>query len=154
MYIAILLVDISISFTQLPRNASFLIVKHNCVREKLSDVVFLLTQLQQITVQEHMFGDFTLAPLIFGSCTSPTDTFPFNYQFPSMSIHIPLNCSPVCEEDNFQQFQHQVNIFDNPLWIRCSRFWFPHTLKSSSNLIWCRETETQNPLLLVGYLPI
>ena len=27
-------------FTPLPRNASFLIVKHSCVREELSDVVF------------------------------------------------------------------------------------------------------------------
>ena len=54
-------------FTLLPRNASFKTVKNSCVREEVSDVVFFLqTQLQYITVQEHLFGDFALAPLNFG----------------------------------------------------------------------------------------
>ena len=67
-------------FTPLPLNVSFLIVKHTCVREELSDVIFFLqTQLQQITVQEHHFGDFELAHLTFGSYTSPTETTPFTY---------------------------------------------------------------------------
>ena len=69
-------------FTLLPRNTSFLIVKNCCVREELSDVVFFLqTQLQQINVQEHLFGEFALAPLTFGPCTSTNDNF---------SLHLPL----------------------------------------------------------------
>ena len=73
----------------LVRIASFLIVKHSCVREELIDLPFFLqTQLQQITVKEHLFGEFALAPLNFGPCTSPTDTFPFTYQFSSVSIPI------------------------------------------------------------------
>ena len=76
-------------FTLLPFKASFLIVKNSCVREELSDVVFFLqTQLQQITVQEHIFGAFALALLTFGLCTSPTDAFPFTYKFLSVSIPI------------------------------------------------------------------
>ena len=68
-------------------NASILILKNSCDREELSDISFFpQTQLQQITVQEHIFGEFTLAPLTFGPCTSPTDTFPFTYQFLSVSI--------------------------------------------------------------------
>ena len=63
-------------------NASFLIVKNSCVKEELIDLPFdLQTQLQQITVQEHMFREFALVPLTFGLCTSPTDTFPFTYHF-------------------------------------------------------------------------
>ena len=83
-------------FTPLPRNASFLIVKHSCVREELSDVVFFLqTQLKQTTVQEHIFVVFALVPHTLGLCTSPTDTFSFTHHFPSVSIPIskPLNCS-------------------------------------------------------------
>ena len=39
----------------LVRSASFLIVKNSCVREELIDLTFFLqTQLQQITVQEHL----------------------------------------------------------------------------------------------------
>ena len=41
------------------RIASFLIVKHSCVREEFIDLLlFLQTQLQQITVKEHLFGEF------------------------------------------------------------------------------------------------
>ena len=92
----------------LVHNASFLIVKNSCVREELIDITFFLqTQLQQITVQEHLFGAFAHAPPTFGPCTSPTDTFPFTYHFPSMSIPICryLNCSPICVVDNFQRLQ-------------------------------------------------
>ena len=49
-------------FISLVRNACFLIVKNSGVREELTDVVFFLkTQLQQITAQEHIFGEFALA---------------------------------------------------------------------------------------------
>ena len=33
-------------------------------------------------------------------------------------------------------------------------FRFPYTLESSGDFIWCRDTETHIPLLLVGSLPI
>ena len=125
-------------FTPLPRNTSFLIVKHSCVREELSDVVFFLqAQLQQITVQEHLFGEFALAPINFGSRSSPTDTFTFTHPFTSVSIPIskPLNCSPICAVENFQCFQRHINILDNPCWRRCSRFLFPYTLESSGDLL-------------------
>ena len=129
----------------------------SCVREELSDVVFFLqTQLQQITVQEPLFVEFAFAPLTFGSCTSPTDTFPFAYHFPPVSIPIskPLNRSPICAEDDLQRFQRQINIFINYCWRRCSHFRFPYTLQSSGNFLWCRETEKHNHLLLVGSLTI
>ena len=48
-------------FMSLVRIASFLIVKNSFVREELIDLPFFLqTQLQQITVQEHIFGAFTV----------------------------------------------------------------------------------------------
>ena len=53
----------------------------------LSDVVFFLqTQLQQITMQEIIFGELALVSLTFGSYTSPIDTFSFTYHFLYMSI--------------------------------------------------------------------
>ena len=117
---------------------------------------FLQTQLQQITVQEHIFGEFALAPLTFGTGTSPTENFLFTYHFPSVSIPISqfLNCSPICAVDNFQRFQYQIDILDNPLRRRCSHFRFPYTLQSSGNLFWCRETEAHIPILLVCSLPL
>ena len=118
-------------FTLLTQNASFLMVKKSCVREELSDVVFFLqTKLQNIDAQENMFGEFALAPLTFGPFTSTTDTPPFTYQFPSVSIPIshPLNCSPICALDHLQRFQRQINILDNHPQIRCSHFRFPYTL--------------------------
>ena len=76
-------------------HTSFLIVKHSCVREELSDVVFFLqTQIQQITVQEHIFCEFTLAHLTFDACKSPTETFPFNYHS--------FNGRTMCALDDFQ----------------------------------------------------
>ena len=71
------------------RIAGFLIGKHSCVRdERISLPFFLQTQLQQITVQEHLFGEFTLAPLTIDLCTSPTETFPFTYHFSYVPIPI------------------------------------------------------------------
>ena len=62
----------------LVHNVSFLIVKNSCVREEPINLPFFIQKkLQHITVQEHIFGEFALAPLTFGLCTSPTDTFPF-----------------------------------------------------------------------------
>ena len=128
-------------FISLVRNVSFLIVKNSCVRKELTDVVFFLqTQLQHITVQEHLVGEFALAPLTFGPCTSPTDTFPFIYHFSSVSIPISqsLNCSPILAVYNFQRFKRQINILDNPCLRRGSHFQFPYTLQSSGNFLWCR----------------
>ena len=69
--------------------AIFLIVKNIGVREELSDLTFFhMTQLQKITVKEHLFGEFALTTLTFGPCTSPTDTFPFTYLFLSVPISI------------------------------------------------------------------
>ena len=116
--------------------------------------VFLQKPLQQITVQEHIFGEFTISPLTFGPCTSPTDTFSFTYHFPSVSIPIryPLRWSPICAVENLQRFQRHINIFDNPLWRRCSHFRFSYTLESSVYFLWCRETEAHIALLLFGSL--
>ena len=114
--------------------------KNSCVREELIDLPFFLqTQLQNITVQEHIFSEFALAPLTFGPCTSPTDTFPFTYNFPSVPIPIcqSLNCSPICTVENFQRLQRQIKILDNLCQRRGSNFWFPYTLQSSGNLFWC-----------------
>ena len=73
-------------FTPLPCNASFLIV-NQLFRGR--------TQwCQQITVQEHLFGEFALVHLTFGSCTSPTDTFPFTYH--------PFDSPGMCTVDNLQ----------------------------------------------------
>ena len=127
-------------FMSLVRNTIFLIVKKSCVKEELIDLLFFLqTKLQQITVQEHIFGEFALVPLTFGPCTSPTDTFPFTYHFSSVSIPIcqSLNCSPICAVDNYQRFQRQINILDNPRQRRGSHFRFPYTLHSSGNFPWC-----------------
>ena len=127
-------------FISLVRNASFLIVKKSCVREELTDVVFFLqTQLQQITVQEHIFDEFALAPLTFGPFTPPTDIFHFTYHFPSVTIPISqsLNCSPICVVDNFQRFQRQIDILNNPRRRRGSQFRSPYMLQSSGDFPWC-----------------
>ena len=139
------------------RIASFLIVKHSCVREELIDLPsFLQTQLQKITVKEHLFGKFALAPLTFGPCSSPTDTFPFTYHFPYVSISIcqSINCIPICAVDNLKQLQRQIDILDNPRQRMGSHFRLPYTLQSSGDFLWCRETEAHIPLLLVSSLPV
>ena len=118
--------------------------------------VFFQTQLQQITVQEHLFVKFAFALLTFGPCTYPTDTFPFTYHFPSVSITIikPLNSSLICAVENFQRFQRQIIILDNPRWRRCSYFRFLYTLHSSGDFHWFRETEAHITLFIVRYLPV
>ena len=134
-------------FNPLPCNAIFLIVKHSCVREELSDVVFSLqTQLQQITVQEHLVGEFALVHFSFCLCTSPNWHFPLRLP--------PLQRPGICAVDNFQLFQLQINILDNPRRRRGSHFWFPYTLQSSGDFLCCRETEAHIPLLLVYSLPV
>ena len=50
---------------------------------------------QKITVLEHLVGEFALVHLNFGSCTSPTDTFPFTYH--------PFNGPGMCAVDNLQR---------------------------------------------------
>ena len=53
-------------FTPLVRNTIF---KHkkSCVKEELSDLQFFLPEkMQQTTVEECIFGEFTLAHLTFG----------------------------------------------------------------------------------------
>ena len=85
-------------FFPLVRIASFFNIKNSCVREEITDLPsFHKTQLQQITVEEYLFGEFALATLTFGPCTSTSDTFPFTYHFPPVSISIsePFNCSPI-----------------------------------------------------------
>ena len=69
-------------------------------------------------------GDFALATLTFGPCTSTYETFPFTYHFPSVPISIsyPFNCSPIFMVDNFQRFQRQIDILDNPRQTRGSHF--------------------------------
>ena len=125
----------------LVRNASFLIIKNSYVRKELIDLPFFLqTQLQQITVQEHIFGEFALAPLTFGPCTSPTDTFPFTDHCSSVSIPISqyLNCSPIFQVENFQRLQRQIDILYNSRRRRGSHFRFLYTLQSSGYFLWCR----------------
>ena len=105
-------------FMLLVSNASFQ-KKNSCVREESSDLPFFLqTQLQKITVEEHIFGEFALSTLTFGLCTSPTDNFPFTYLFSYVPISIrdPLNCSTICTEYDFQRLQRSVKIFNNPGW--------------------------------------
>ena len=95
-------------FISLVSNMSCLIIKSSGVREELSDLLFFFqTQLQKIIVEEHLFGEFALAILTFGSCTSPTDTFPFTYLFPSVAISIqyPLDCSTIFVVNHLQRFQ-------------------------------------------------
>ena len=117
---------------------------------------FLQTQLQQITVQEHIFGEFALAPLTFGPFTSPTDTFPFTCHFSSVSIPISksLNCSPIFQVVNFQRLQRQIDILYNSRRRRGSHFRLPYKLHSSDDFLWCSETEAHIPLLLVSSLPV
>ena len=57
----------NITFFLLVCKASFLIMKHSVVREELSYLPFFLkTQLQEITLEEHIFGDIALLHLTFG----------------------------------------------------------------------------------------
>ena len=115
-------------FIPLVRIASFFIVKNSCVREELTDLLsFHKTQLPKITLKEHIFGEFALATLTFGPCTSTSDTFPFTYHFPSVPISIsePFYCIPIFTVHNLQRFQRQINILDDPRRRRGSHFRIP-----------------------------
>ena len=48
-------------------------------------------------MQEHLVGEFALVHLTFGSCTSPTDTFPFTYH--------PFNGPGMCVVENLQRLR-------------------------------------------------
>ena len=48
-------------------------------------------------MEKYIIGEFALVQLTFGSCTSPTDTFPLTYH--------PFNCLDVCAVDNFQRLR-------------------------------------------------
>ena len=52
---------------------------------------------QKITVQEHLFGEFTLVHLTFGLCTSPTDNSSFTYHS--------FNGPNMCAVENFQRLR-------------------------------------------------
>ena len=73
----------------------FLIIKNSGVREEYSYLTFFLkTQLQKITVEAHPVDEFSLTPLIFKTCTSPTDYFPLIYHFclcPFLSVGGPAH---------------------------------------------------------------
>ena len=134
-------------FISLVRIASFLIVK-TLVSGKNSVIpFFLMTQFQQTTVKEHIFCEFALTTITFGSCTSPTDTFPFTYLFLSVpiSIQYPLNCWNILLVNYFQRFQRQICIFNNPDWRRCSHFRIPFTLQSLGDFPRCWVTEAHIP---------
>ena len=136
MYITIWLVNTSLSFYLITLKRNFSNHKTQlCQGITQWCCVFLQTQLQHITVQEHMFGEFALTLLTFSPCKSPTDTFSFTNNFPSVLIPIskPLSCISIFAVDNFRRFQCQINILDNPRWRKCSHFLFPYTLQSYGN---------------------
>ena len=72
----ILLVNKYLSFYPSPHRASSSHLKNNSIREEFIDVMFVpQTQLNQITVQEHIPIKITLMSLTFTSHTFPTPTF-------------------------------------------------------------------------------
>ena len=157
MYTKIWLVNRYQYFYVISSQCKFSNRKNSCVREELIDLPFFLqTQLQQITVQEHLFGEFALALLTFGPCTSPTETSTFTYHFLYVYITICqcLNCSPICAVENLQRLQHQIDILYIPRRRRGSHFRFPYMLPSSGDFLWCIETEEHILLLLVCSLPV
>ena len=88
MYILIWLVNISLSFYPITLQRELSNWKTHFFQGR--------TQwCQQITVQEHIFGEFALVHLTFGLCTSPTDTFCFTYH--------PFNVPGMYAVDNFQR---------------------------------------------------
>ena len=157
MYNTIWLINSTLSFYLIISHCEFFNRKKSGVKEELSNILsFHMTQLQQITVEEHIFGEFALANLTFGMCTSTTDTVPFTYEFlslPSSNSH-PLKCSPIYRVDNFQRFQRHIDILDNPCKRRGSHFRIPFTLQSSGDFPWCCVTEAHIPLLLSSFLPV
>ena len=69
--------------------------QHNISNRKIQLCQGRTEWCQQITVQEHLFDEFVLVHLTFGSCTSPTETSPFTYH--------PFNGPGMCAVDNFQR---------------------------------------------------
>ena len=123
LYITIWLINISLSFYAITLQRKF--YNHNtqlCQWRTQRCCVFLQKQLQLIIVQEYIFGGFAIATPTFGLCTSPADTFPFTYHFPSVYIHIIkfFKYRPICAADTFQRFQRHINILNNPRWRKCS----------------------------------
>ena len=73
----ILLVNSSLSFFPITSQRQFYNCKTQLCRGRTQGCfVFFQTKIHKITVQEHSFGEFAIAPLIFGMCNSPTDFFP------------------------------------------------------------------------------
>ena len=69
-------------------------------------------------------------------------------------IDMELKALEIVYRANFQRFQHQIDILDNPLQRMCSHFRFPYTLQSSGDFLWYIETEAHIPLLLVCSLTV
>ena len=75
-------------------------LQRECSNRK-TQLCHVITQwCQQITVKEHLSGEFALVHLTFSFCISPTDTFPFTYH--------PFNGPGMCAVDNLQRLR-----FDN-----------------------------------------
>ena len=82
-------------FTPLSRNTSFPIIKHSCVREELSDVVFFFRQNFNKSLCKNIF----LVSLRL--CTSPLVCAPPQL---TLSLHLPPLQRPIiCAVDNFQR---------------------------------------------------
>ena len=158
--LCILWFDCSIAlylFTPLPHNENFLIVKHSCSREELSDVVFFPdTTSTNHCSRTYFWRVWTCASYLWSVQLSNWHfpSFTYHYLYVYITISKPLNCSPISAVKNVQRFQCQIRIFDNPQKRRCSHFRFPFTIESSGNFVWCRVTEAHIPLLLVGPFPI
>ena len=123
-------------FTPRPHNAIFLLFKHSCVREELSNVVFLFRHNfnRSLCARTHIWWVCNRASYLW-SVHFPNWYFSLNLQFPSVSMFISnsLNWIPIYRVDNFQQFQRQINIWYKPCWRKCSHFRFPYTLDFTEN---------------------
>ena len=76
----IILVNSALSFYHIiPQHNFFNNKKQWCQGRTQLSSVFSQTQLQKITGEEQIFGELAFVHLTFGSCTSPTATFPFTY---------------------------------------------------------------------------
>ena len=90
MYITIWLVKSSLSFYPITSQREFYNRKTQLCQGR--------TQwCQQITVQEHIFGEFAIVHLTCGFCTSATDIFPFTYH--------PFIGPGMCAVENFQKLR-------------------------------------------------
>ena len=78
VYNTIKLANSTLFFYLISSQHEFLIIVNSDVREELSYLPFFIqTQLQKITMEEHIFGAFAFVHLTFSSCTSPTETPPY-----------------------------------------------------------------------------